>query len=692
MTRIPTQSWGRKVLASVASVATALTGLTFLTVSAASAADTLEINGYDHTVFINDVRLIADKNPGDGVCDTGEPAINGFPDCTLYAAIQEANAYTKDRTDRSILITVAQELRQVDGSMSPAALIDMSTPSGTVTDANPYGVPFMSGSKEDLQKEAGYKTVTSNGLREGAVYAVRGTNITLDLQNRLGFSLIDDSRWDAALLINGSNIVLRNISQLTAYTVPVVIGAAAKDVTISGGELLNQRALNGAYPSEIGFLIIDGAKNITIKDLTIANMWHSGVQFAPRSDKFEGQTGSGGNATENVVIRNILFPHGDPNAYHFRGIEMAEGSHVNGLDISDCKFIDFRATYNSWLPFDSIAAHTSQTAGIWFSAGSTADNVKIIGNQWEVTNKNYGPKGTNDAHLLGIVISNQATNRVIGGNVFNWDRTEPNGDSSDTDNIPIYLRGKGNDDNSMNVIVRNNLFRVMPKTGNHILNYDRGSAIMLDGRNNMKVTIRHNSIINVYGGPTTDASDNFNGHREIRNESNFFQRANKGFVSPEPVEISRPDPEHLTVKLRIPSQWKGGTYVPTTSSAYAYSYPISVDLYSGTTKEPANGWTLEPAWVQALVGTISVNSPDDWTNVDENGAYYEATIPYTGSLGVTADAMRRLRAQTTDNEGYSTGYSKESPTLSSPDTNKQVPQLWFKRAAWFRLGDAVDAE
>lgn len=66
-------------------------GSTRLSAAAGEEPDALD-NGYDHTFYVNDLRTRADSSLGDGVCATTDTLEDGSKGCTLYAAIQEANA------------------------------------------------------------------------------------------------------------------------------------------------------------------------------------------------------------------------------------------------------------------------------------------------------------------------------------------------------------------------------------------------------------------------------------------------------------------------------------------------------------------------------------------------------------------------------------------------------------------------
>ena len=112
-------------------------------------------NGYSHTFYVDDARDVADATPGDGVCATrfsaGTPAV---PTCTLYAAIQEANALP---ADASVLIAPAPQIRLVNGTYAASAeiqlpLIEQVAEESQITLAALLGQPVQALDREGVRR------------------------------------------------------------------------------------------------------------------------------------------------------------------------------------------------------------------------------------------------------------------------------------------------------------------------------------------------------------------------------------------------------------------------------------------------------------------------------------------------------------------------------------------------------------
>lgn len=228
------------VIAAASLILTGLVALQFANSTSATAGskvsiDSKAINGYDKTFFINDARDIADSNVGDGNCATSEDLL-GEKSCTLYAAIQEANKWTKDNPGKSVLITPAPKIRDTaSGKMMETTSIYLNwgtgedSPDATMKEAqNPYNVAPMVDGKDALKKIGGTVKGAFND-NKGATYLLDGSNITVDLQDRLQTTTNADGPTRVTFLLNGTNIKLRNASKITAGGAPLMVGQNANN-------------------------------------------------------------------------------------------------------------------------------------------------------------------------------------------------------------------------------------------------------------------------------------------------------------------------------------------------------------------------------------------------------------------------------------------------------------------------------
>lgn len=222
---------GKRALALVLSAVLALSGLGSLAVAQAPAAqaETLD-NGFSQTYFVNDMRDVADANPGDGVCATrftaGTPAT---ATCTLYAAIQEANARP---AGESILIAPAPQIRLLNGTFAPSAEIEINW--NTTNNPAPQ-VPNMS---TNMVADSGISgTIDADTASR---YWIRHDNVTLDFQNRLGWSIVSDAGPNM-LLFTGKDQTFRNFTKLTSAESGIYVGATAENFSLINGRLRTQQ-------------------------------------------------------------------------------------------------------------------------------------------------------------------------------------------------------------------------------------------------------------------------------------------------------------------------------------------------------------------------------------------------------------------------------------------------------------------
>jgi adhesin/invasin len=244
------------------------------------------VPGEASTLTVNSAGVAADATPGDGVCDTGatvgDPAV---PECTLRAALQEANAVVLDGT-------------------APSSITIDFTDLGLVS----YGAGDVAGS---LMSTALVGNVWGS-MGAGASFVVDSVvPVTLDFANLDGIEHADDSIY-ALFEVRSDNVTLRNAGSMRA-------GEAAIAISGSNVSVDNVIITDEATPNlEVGIGLLDGASNVAVTNSSIISAFFVGVLV--------DASASVSNITfDNVTSRG----HG---AAHF---DIEDGATVNGFTISN---------------------------------------------------------------------------------------------------------------------------------------------------------------------------------------------------------------------------------------------------------------------------------------------------------------------------------------------------------------------
>ncbi|MFF1573667.1 invasin domain 3-containing protein [Leifsonia sp. NPDC058292] len=375
--------WGRAQLSWVLATLLAFSGLGAL-VGPRASADVLD-NGYTHTFFVDDARDVADASPGDGQCGTrftiGTPAA---PSCTLYAAIQEANARP---AGEAVLIAVAPSIRLVDGTFASSALIQLNWN----TTNNP--TPQVANMSTNMTANAGIASTIDADTQSR--YWVQHDNVTLDFQGRLGWSLIADSSPNV-LLFTGQNQSMRNFTTLTSAEGGIYVGATAVNFSLVNGLVANPASTPATsldYAIERGVVVVEGAANTSITNVRFQRAYWDAVLLAPASNSslvIDGLTidrsswdqpvnGGGYDPVYNYFVRNW-------------------SSAVSGTDISI----------------------TNNSVRAWGADGGNSDVISLSGGTWndlEVRGNTFTAtvnQAVNPIALAGI----GQTNAVVRDNTF----------------------------------------------------------------------------------------------------------------------------------------------------------------------------------------------------------------------------------------------------------------------------------
>ncbi len=243
------------------------------------------VPGEASTITVNSAGVAADASIGDGVCDTGatvgDPAV---PECTLRAALLEANAV------------------ELDGTAPSSITIDF-TDLGLVS----YGPGDVAGS---LMDDALVGQLWGNmGL--GSQFAIdSAVPVTIDFANLDGIEHAADSPY-ALFDVRSNNVTLENAGSMRAGEVAIAIRSSnvvVDDVVIS----------DEATPNlEVGIGLLDGASNVTVTDSSIISSAFVGVLVDLNA------------AVSNITFDNLL-SRGHSNAH----VDFEDGASVNGFEIT----------------------------------------------------------------------------------------------------------------------------------------------------------------------------------------------------------------------------------------------------------------------------------------------------------------------------------------------------------------------
>ncbi|GAA3589243.1 hypothetical protein GCM10022198_11360 [Klugiella xanthotipulae] len=515
---------GRRALAALLSIALTLSALTSLALvqSPAAQAEVVD-NGYSQTFYVNDVRDVADAAPGDGVCATrftaGVPAV---ATCTLYAAIQEANARP---AGESILIAPAPQIRLINGSFAASAEIDLNW--NTTNNPAPQ-VPEMSTS---MVADAGIAGVID--LDSVSRYWVKHNNVTLDFQNRLGWTLATDLGSNV-LLFTGSNQTFRNFTKLTSAEAGIYVGSTAQNFSLINGAVANPATtppLPSNYAIERGVVIVEGARNTTIQNIRFQRSYWDAVLLAPASNA-------------SLVIDGLTI---DRSSWD---------QPVNG-GTYDPAYNYFVRNYSASVSGRDILV-TNNTVRAWGADGGSSDVISFLGGTWTnmMIRGNAFTATVNQAVNPIILNAIGATTTTVRDNTFTYAGPGTRGSGINYAWVRTYNTTAG-------VQIFNN--RVVG--GNNTLQLSNEALLPATTTN---PTFR-NTMTRVAGTVTAANENTLTTNNNIYNSSNGTIRT----AFPSAAAVVATPPQTCRIDLTIAPPGTGGTAIPTQA--------ISVDAYLGRT-------------------------------------------------------------------------------------------------------------
>jgi adhesin/invasin len=375
----------------------------------------------DKVFEVNSLELLTeDAVAGDGTCATSTPGQT--PQCTLRAALEEANAWGKSHPGDRILVSVApgfaggtislDTLKSKDQGMLPAQAV-------------------------------------GKGTDVAIVYAVT-TAMTIDLAGRIDFGGAGAAFSAIVFYLQADDIVLRNFGNVVSSEVGIAVDSGASNVLIERGTLI--QTTSGVMRRAIE--VVGGARNVTVRDVVISRVWGGtlagGVAVSP---------GPGGAAVEGLTIRQVVFdstwlPGVDEctkdagGGCNGPGLSISSNVPVNGLTVSRCVFkgfVSWKNGGNSRLmshPFYGKSTGTltdvrivdndfldNYLYGFVNAAALTLENVPFAGTTTIARNTfdNSASSGTHEGGAIFVDQASSSTGTVtIEDNYFNMEfKTRP---------------------------------------------------------------------------------------------------------------------------------------------------------------------------------------------------------------------------------------------------------------------------
>lgn len=515
---------GRRVVASLTAVLLSFSGLGSLALhqSPPAQAEVLD-NGFSQTFYVNDARDIADVTPGDGVCATrfsaGTPAA---PTCTLYAAIQEANARP---AGESILIAPAPQIRQVDGSYAASAEIDLNWN----TTNNP--TPQVTEMSLSMVADSGI-----SGVIDGDRYSrywIQHDNVTLDFQNRLGWKIAADSGYNV-LLFTGKDQTFRNFTKLTSAESGIYVGATAENFSLLNGAIINPAttpALPSNYAIERSVVIVEGAKNTVIQNIAFERSYWDAVLLAPASNA-------------SLVIDGLTI---DRSRWD---------QPVNGGGY-DPVYNYFVRNWSSAVSGNNVLI-TNNSVRAWGADGGNSNVISFVSGTWnDVMIRGNTFTATVNQSVNPIIFNGVgATTAIVRDNTFVYAGPGNRGSTVDYS----WVRSYGNT-NGMQIF--NNRF----VGGNNTLQI----ANQATTPSATTVPTFRNTMTGVAGTVTAANENTLTTNNNIYNNSNGLVRT----AFPTLAAVIDTPPQSCRIDLSIAPPGTGGTAIPTQA--------IYVDVYLGRT-------------------------------------------------------------------------------------------------------------
>ena len=320
-------------------------------------------------VTVNSTGNSADNNPGNGVCSTGG-TVAGSPECTLRAAIQEANASaTVDTIHFNIPIT--------DGGYTASPVAFRIRPSGSVL-PDITGPVVIDATTQPEFSTAGRPVVVLDGSLAPLTGDPNGLSLNAGSSTIRGLVIQNFGEDGIEIDVAGNNLIVGNY-----------IGT---DVT---GTLARPNGVMDLFP--VGGISIKTGNN-TIGGAAAAdrNVISGNTQFGIAVRSGGSNNIIRGNYIGTNALGNAMVPNQDPGIYLDTG---SNGNTIGGSGAGEGNVISGNNTTN-----------TATSAGVYVLSSSNTIRGNLIG-----TDSGGTTNLRNDG--AGITLASGAANNVVGGTV-----------------------------------------------------------------------------------------------------------------------------------------------------------------------------------------------------------------------------------------------------------------------------------
>ncbi|MDR1266206.1 MAG: hypothetical protein LBK42_11780 [Propionibacteriaceae bacterium] len=340
--------------------------------------------GVDVVVEVNSTRFGGPQYTGLTTCYTGERLADGYPECTLRAAIELSNQINDIAP---VKISLAEYFE--GGTIATTkATGNWMLPSGQITN---FGDAFRS---------------------NGAYWHIKAP-VTIDLDNRL-HSSNQDNETAAAFYVDAADVTLRNLTDIMAGASAIVVSGRANHIVIEGGSTVQTANYNTDH-----FLVIEnGAKNVTFQNYTVGGLRNLDMANGGGAVVFDdfNDPATPGGTTSLVLIDGVSFHSpktgsacstADGSGCDNNAITVGYNNHpvrVDGLTITNCVF-------------EGITSGTTDLTAFAGRHAGSLSNLKITDNDFRDI---FASSGTNWYRALIILPENSPLggSSLISGNTF----------------------------------------------------------------------------------------------------------------------------------------------------------------------------------------------------------------------------------------------------------------------------------
>ncbi|MDX1740663.1 MAG: right-handed parallel beta-helix repeat-containing protein, partial [Rhodothermales bacterium] len=266
---------------------------------------------FSRGLVVNTTADATDSNPGDGTCDTGGPAVEGRPECSLRAAIEESNA-TVGEVDRVTfdipgtaphVIQVTSPLPVISDRITidgPGAETPLVAVDGSQAGAGAHGLQINLDGRRSIIRDLSVVGFSGHGIFLQNTFEVVLKNNYIGLD---GAGVASGNSLDGIHLSNSNANVIGGDGEGN-----VLSGNGRNGLALTGDlSSLNSISMNlvgtspggdSAFPNgENGIWLANGARRNDIEDNVISGNSASGIVI--RGDAAE-------RSESNTVLRNTI--------------------------------------------------------------------------------------------------------------------------------------------------------------------------------------------------------------------------------------------------------------------------------------------------------------------------------------------------------------------------------------------------